>query len=194
MWHNLPMLPSVRFVVLAAALAIGCQNKGGSHDKQVEPNATELPTTAAPGGGLDLVSPGEFTAMGELDKDVVKRVVKDNLMKLQLCYEQTLLEHPGIEGKVVVRFTIGIEGSVSDVAAAGIHPDVERCVTERFRSFRFPKPSARGVVPVLVPARVTEGDRSTAARSRLTRPGLPASLARCPPTTKSSCPAPSPAP
>ena len=151
LWHNLPMLPSVRFVGLVV-LAFGCQKKSGSHEKVGDRIAPEAPTTAkSPSDELGvLVAPGEFTAMGELDKDVVKRVIKDNLMKLQLCYEQTLLEHPGIEGKVVVSFTIGIEGSVSDVAATGIHADVERCVAERFRTFKFPKPSA-GKVEVSYP-------------------------------------------
>jgi hypothetical protein len=131
---------------------------GGSKpdDKKVNPIS---PGNGATGSGSDLfavprdaglaqdiqqmITPGDLTATGDVDKDAVRHVVKQNLQKLQLCYEKTLLANPGISGKVVVSFTIGIEGSVSDVTATGIHPDVETCVATEFRTFKFPAPSSK---------------------------------------------------
>ncbi|HEU0037087.1 MAG TPA: AgmX/PglI C-terminal domain-containing protein [Kofleriaceae bacterium] len=121
-----------------------------------EPGAAGSATAGAPapqpiiGGGSGLVEDGELQAMGNVDKLAVKRVVRENLDKLQYCYEKTLLANPGIAGSVIVKFTIAIEGSVSDVTATGVHPEVEACVVDKFRTFKFPRPQA-GTVEVTYP-------------------------------------------
>ncbi|MEO8700268.1 MAG: AgmX/PglI C-terminal domain-containing protein [Kofleriaceae bacterium] len=142
---------------------VGCRGGGDkSASNSPSPEKGGPLVGGAPGGGETgssgtrgsrelLVEPGDMSAMGNIDKDVVKTVVKQNIAKLQLCYEQTLLANPGIEGKVVVTFTIGIDGTVLDVAAVGIHPDVETCVAGKVRSFKFPKPDGGGKVEVSYP-------------------------------------------
>jgi TonB family protein len=91
--------------------------------------------------GIDL--DGAIEVGAGIDKDIVRKVVKDNTQKLQYCYEKTLLANPGIEGKVTATFTIGTDGSVGDVKTAGVHPDVEACVADAVKAFRFPPSQAK---------------------------------------------------
>jgi len=155
-WHIRRM--SKLGVVLAVLIAIGCSKKIAPRDlvddkagSSVTPPGRGFDVTGNKGGEpTDLVTLGDMIATGAIDKDVVRRVVRDNLAKLQYCYEKTLLVNPGIEGRVLVTFTIAIEGSVSDVTAAGIHPEVEACVAEKVRTFKFPRPDA-GKVEVSYP-------------------------------------------
>jgi hypothetical protein len=109
---------------------------------------------SGPGGGGELESKmitfGELTAMGDIDKSAVKHVVKQNTQKLQTCYEQTLMTNPGVESEVLVKFTIGIDGGVTALEASGIPTELVRCVTIAFKAFRFPKP-ANGKVDVEYP-------------------------------------------
>ena len=139
-------------IVLAAAFAIGCKAPARDEPRD-QPAAPHLPVPSgnASRDTLDLVNPGGFTATGDIDKDAIKRVVRDDHRNLQLCYERTLLEHPGLEGKLDVRFTIDIDGSVRGVTATGVHPDVERCITERFLKFKFPRPALGATVQVSYP-------------------------------------------
>jgi hypothetical protein len=103
-----------------------------------------LPGNVRGRGALDFLDGELEIAAGAIDKDVVKKVVKENTTKLQYCYEKTLLANPGIEGKVIATFTIAAEGSVSDVKCSGVHPEVESCVAETVRAFKFP-PSGKKV-------------------------------------------------
>jgi len=147
-------------VMLAVLIAIGCSKKSAPRDLIDDKSGSSV---TLPGRGFDvtgngdkggeptdLVTLGDMIATGAIDKDVVRRVVRDNLAKLQYCYEKILLANPGIEGRVLVTFTIAIEGSVSDVTATGIHPEVETCVAEKVRTFKFPRPDA-GKVEVSYP-------------------------------------------
>jgi hypothetical protein len=84
----------------------------------------------------------EFTAVGDIDKNLVKTTVKSNMAKLRVCYEKALLAYPGIEGKCVCTFKVAIDGSVREAKASGVHPDVEACVAEVVRSFKFPTSTA----------------------------------------------------
>jgi hypothetical protein len=98
-----------------------------------------------PGEPLHIVDE-EPTAVGAVDKDAVRRTVRGRLATLQSCYERVLLGNPGIGGRVLVTFTIEIDGTPHDVAASGVHPDVETCVAETFRAFRFPRPDGKVTV------------------------------------------------
>lgn len=103
------------------------------------------PGGGGPHGGGGLLELGDMEAAGEIDKSVVKQVVKQNLTKLQYCYEKTLLANPGIGGTVTAKFKIAIDGSVRDATASGFNPDVDACVIETVRTFKFPKPTASDV-------------------------------------------------
>src|SRR5687768_3811351 len=158
-------------LVLAIVLVAGCKKSADKasvpapDDKTKDVTAVRpadptdnLKGGSGPGGGIDAGVTGSLPTRGVLeildgqleilagaiDKDVVKKVVKENTQKLQYCYEKTLLANPGIEGKVITTFTIAAEGSVSDVKATGVHPEVETCVADTVKAFKFP-PSGKKV-------------------------------------------------
>jgi hypothetical protein len=133
--------------------------KGGSHGMSTGSGSGAVVGSPVggdgngPGGGeleSKMITFGELTAMGDIDKSAVKHVVKQNTQKLQTCYEQTLMTNPGVESEVIVKFTIGIDGGVTALEASGIPTELVRCVTIAFKAFRFPKP-ANGKVDVEYP-------------------------------------------
>lgn len=93
-------------------------------------------------GGKVVIEEGEMEAVGAIDKTAVRKVVREHFEALRLCYESTLLANPTIAGTVVAKFTIQLDGTVHDVTATGVHPDVESCVAAKVRGFKFPKPDA----------------------------------------------------
>jgi hypothetical protein len=119
----------------------GSETIGGGDTKGGPPDPEEpLPVTGR--GFVDLDLDADFTTVGDIDKNAVKSTVKANMAKLRACYETTLLAYPGIEGKCVCTFKVAIDGSVREAKASGVHPDVEACVAEVVRSFKFPTSTA----------------------------------------------------
>ncbi|MBA2540277.1 MAG: TonB family protein [Deltaproteobacteria bacterium] len=151
-------------VVLAASLLVACKKKGGTSElpASIEDkdrggskgdgvvgganDPTPDPTGSKPGGGppdIQVLLDGDMEMTGSMGKDVVRKVMKDNVTKLQFCYEKTLMMNPGIEGKVMAKFTIEPQGSVSDVKCEGVHPDVEECVSKAVKELKFPPSAAK---------------------------------------------------
>lgn len=135
-------------VVLAVALvSIGCNKKGGDASRSEPAVGTKAgsdgvvpPTGGIPrtgGGGFALDLDGDMQAVGAVDKDTVRKVVKENVTKLQACYEQTLMANPNIAGTVTATFTVD-NGSISNIKAMGVHPEVEACVIKAVQLFKFP--------------------------------------------------------
>jgi TonB family protein len=146
--------------LLPSFATVGCAKKGGG-DRREETGSTPSPSTGsaldrgaeggggAPGGpmiggakggaDLDAILAGDLEiSVGSMGKDTVRKVMKDHVSKLQYCYEQTLLANPGIEGRVMAKFTIDPQGSVENVKCAGVHPDVESCVEKAVKDMKFP--------------------------------------------------------
>lgn len=93
-------------------------------------------------GGKSVIEEGAMESVGAIDKTAVRKVVREHFEALRLCYESTLLANPTIAGTVVAKFTIQLDGTVHDVTASGVHPDVEICVAAKVRGFKFPRPDA----------------------------------------------------
>ena len=90
--------------------------------------------------------------LGCLDKELIRRVIRANLAGVRGCYERALTSAPNIEGKVSVKFTIGLEGNVPSSALAQSsvgNAQLESCVVERMRMLQFPR--SRGVAVVTYP-------------------------------------------
>ena len=137
--------------IVGAVMLVACTKKGGEERASPSPGdqggTGRTGTGDAPkegkggiiGGtpGFTLDLDGEMEATGAIDKGAVRKVVKDNVTKLQACYEQTLMANPGIAGTVTATFTID-NGSVTNIKASGVHPDVETCVVKAVQLFKFP--------------------------------------------------------
>jgi TonB family protein len=99
---------------------------------------------------------GQPDAKGDLDKAIIRRYIKRNLMKITYCYEKELLKTPKLEGTVRVEFTISVNGTVTAAKGSGL-ANVDSCVAEVVRAIEFPKPKG-GEVLVSYPFIFRPGD------------------------------------
>jgi len=93
---------------------------------------------------------------GGLDREIIQRVVRQNRASIKACYEQELQKQPGLNGEVLITFTIGPKGDVLSVSKAQSslnHNGVEQCVMQRIRRWVFPEPKGGTLVNVRYPFR-----------------------------------------
>jgi hypothetical protein len=78
---------------------------------------------------------------GGLDKDAIRRVIRQRINEVRYCYERELSTHPDLYGKVVLRMVIAPAGAVaesqvvSSTLKAGATPG---CVAQAARRWSFP--------------------------------------------------------
>lgn len=91
--------------------------------------------------------------LGSLDRAEVDRVIKQNMASIRYCYQKELQVHPGLSGKIAVKFTIAADGSVSSATTrpSSPMPAVESCLTARFLRMKFPEPKGGGMALVTYP-------------------------------------------
>lgn len=100
-----------------------------------------------------MVHVGTTVVQGRIPPEVIQRVVRQNFGRFKACYENGLRNNPNLAGRVAVRFVIGRDGDVSNVANGGSDlPDsgVVSCVTRAFYGLSFPHPE-NGIVTVTYP-------------------------------------------
>lgn len=89
---------------------------------------------------------------GELPHDLIQRIVRLQFGRFRLCYEDGLRNNPALRGQVAVRFLVGHDGAVSNVAHTGSDlPDssVLSCIMKSFRIASFPQPESGFVIVTL---------------------------------------------
>jgi hypothetical protein len=102
---------------------------------------------------------GTTQVSGRLPPEVIQRIVRQNYGRFRMCYEQGLTRNPNLEGRVSVRFVIGRDGAVSNVANGGSDlPDsgVVQCVVRAYYGLSFPQPEG-GIVTVVYPIMFAPG-------------------------------------
>lgn len=88
---------------------------------------------------------------GGLDKDIIAEIIKSELGQIRYCYERQLSAHPDLYGKILVKFTIDLNGTVAEqrVGSSTLkNADVEGCILRRVARWKFPQP--KGGTSVLV--------------------------------------------
>ncbi len=86
--------------------------------------------------------------------EIIRRIVRRHINEWRYCYQKELCASPALQGRLVVRFTIGPAGRVltSRVTSSTLgHHRVERCVARSVRRWLFPKPRGGGIVVVHYP-------------------------------------------
>ncbi len=81
--------------------------------------------------------------VGALQRQQVADTVHKGLTGFKFCYERELRVKPGLEGKVVVQFTIAASGAVKEANVASSTANdakLESCLVERMKKLRFPPP------------------------------------------------------
>lgn len=106
------------------------------------------------GKGTTRIIPGKTTVVGGLDKDVIMKVIKRHQNEIKFCYEQELQQNAALAGKVAVAWTIDPSGGVSEAAVSESsigNANVESCILQRIRRWKFPEPEGGGIVNVTFP-------------------------------------------
>lgn len=160
----------------AGAEAAGAGNTPGSGLKEIGAGGKGTATygiagvkTKGRGGGLtgygtgslgakknaSIVAGGEdaiFT--GSIDKEAIRRVVLANLKQIKACYEKGLNRDPSLYGKIVIQWTIGPGGRVTEARTKSTtmnSSEVENCAVARLRTWKFPEPPAGELADVAYP-------------------------------------------
>jgi hypothetical protein len=86
---------------------------------------------------------------GDLDRAVLRQVMKARLGDVEACYVAALAGKPQLAGKVMTTFVIDRRGKVSSATASGVDPALAKCIANVIKSLEFPrekKPSRDVVV------------------------------------------------
>lgn len=84
--------------------------------------------------------PAEGAMTCGFDPSLVTARIRGELVAIQACYEDALTQDPTLAGRVLVRFTIERDGSVSDLSVPEDSlnaPAVNACVMAHLRQLRF---------------------------------------------------------
>jgi Ca-activated chloride channel family protein len=117
----------------------------------IDPAATLLAREPPPASRIRLA---EVTQTDGLPVPVVQRIVRQSFGRFRVAYERGLTKNPKLAGRVVVRFTIGRDGSVlesSDGGSSLPDADVVRDVVHALMALSFPAPDNDGSVVVTMP-------------------------------------------
>ncbi|MFT7519771.1 MAG: hypothetical protein ACI9MC_001915, partial [Kiritimatiellia bacterium] len=103
---------------------------------------------------------GDPIILGALDRSLIDAVIKRHMNQIRYCYQRELTKNPNVKGKLVVKFVIAKDGSVSNAnikSSSMKNGSVENCVVGRFMRMQFPKPKGGGIVIVSYPFIFTSG-------------------------------------
>lgn len=115
-----------------------------------------LPLCFDPGDIVEHETLGPRTpaAHGVLDKEEIRRVIRSHLSSIQKCYETSLMKRPTLEGRLVLRITVGSTGKVTDVEATTdtlSEPEVAKCVIAIAKTWVFPPPRGGATAEIRYP-------------------------------------------
>jgi hypothetical protein len=104
-------------------------------------------------GGIGTVG-GDPIILGALDRSLIDEVIKRNMNQIRYCYQRELTKNPALGGKIVIKFTIAKDGTVSAASTKTTtmnNASVEGCIVGRFLRMQFPQPKGGGIVIVSYP-------------------------------------------
>jgi TonB family protein len=136
-------------------IGTGCCGHGpGNHDSD------RFARLAARKAGVpDPPLPPVVNLVGTLDKDIIRRTIRQHVNEVKFCYERELTRDNSLEGRVMVQFTIATTGQVVSSVVQGStlrNAQVEQCISSAVRRWQFPRPPG-GIVIVSYPFLLKNG-------------------------------------
>jgi hypothetical protein len=104
-------------------------------------------------GQIKVQSEGPIVS-GGMDKEAIRRVIRQNIAAIKHCYERQLNRDPSLHGKISVRWQIGSRGSVifSKIHRSTLkNSKVAGCVRNKIHSLKFPPPPSGQIAEVIYP-------------------------------------------
>ncbi|RKH36647.1 AgmX/PglI C-terminal domain-containing protein, partial [Corallococcus llansteffanensis] len=93
------------------------------------------------------------STQGTVDREAVAKVINSHLNEVHGCYERALLKDPGLAGKVVLEWSIGLNGRVASAKTKSStlrNASVEACILSSLKGWQFPTPKG-GLVIITYP-------------------------------------------
>lgn len=108
--------------------------------------------------GVNIIPGGsEEEFKGTVDREAVRRVVRQHMREIQLCYDRALNRNPGLSGKIVIGWDVGEQGRViraqgiSDRSTIEASSELTQCIVNRLKGWTFPEPPRNEVYTVSYP-------------------------------------------
>lgn len=124
----------------------------------------ELGSTGLLGGGSGPTPGGAPSPMptveGQLDRDIVRRIVRAHMKEVRACFDAALARDSALSGRISVDFVIRGDGDVkSATIGEGDITDAAlgACMTKAVKRWRFPKSRDGGEVKVSYPFELVAG-------------------------------------
>jgi hypothetical protein len=99
------------------------------------------------------------TTNGDIDKAMIRRIVRSHLNEVRSCYNAGLAKNPNLQGRVEVNFVILGSGSVGTSVVTGNgtkSPQVGKCIAKSVKRWKFPRRGgSSGAVTVKYPFNLT---------------------------------------
>lgn len=103
---------------------------------------------------LPRVRGAKITKISGMDKDIIRRIVRNHFREVTHCYNQGLVRDPNLEGRVAIQFSIGPTGKVMLAAVTentSGDQNVGNCIAKAVKRWTFPKPTTGGTAMVNYP-------------------------------------------
>jgi hypothetical protein len=101
------------------------------------------------------------TVIGEdIDRDLIRRVVRGHLNEVRSCYNEGLARNPNLEGRVIVQFTITNMGTVAKAIVqenATSDGNTAKCIAKAVERWKFPRGGKGGLAIVTYPFMLSQG-------------------------------------
>src|SRR5690606_5556264 len=123
-----------------------------------------------PGGGSGVVgfkdrgpkvpeaTVGKGKVTGDIDRDLIRRIVRAHINEVRSCYNAGLTRNPNLDGRVTIQFSIVGNGKVaSSVVQENTTKDkqVGDCIAKAVKRWQFPRVGKGGTALVSYPFRLT---------------------------------------
>ncbi len=111
-------------------------------------------SSGAATSGSGLGRDDTMQAVGGLDKDAIRKALRENRRAIANCYETALLTKKQLDGRMTFRWVISIEGNVSSIQLQNSElkmPNFESCVESVIKSISFPQAPNKMTTTVIYP-------------------------------------------
>ena len=149
--RDAPLIRIVTVLLLCTVWAVGCSRDKRdvrplrAHDGAVPGSAAVVGLPVDAGRPPDLIPVGEASSWNR-GNELVRRMIRRCSLQVRACYDAELIDNPGLEGRINVRFTVGREGRVTTAAVGAStlrNPTLETCLVDAVKLCRFANPLDR---------------------------------------------------
>lgn len=149
--RDAPLIRTVTVLLVGTVCAVDCSRDNRdvrtlrAHDAAVLGSAAVVGLPVDAGRPPDPIPGGEASSWNRGD-ELVRRMIRRCSPQVRTCYDAELIDNPGLEGRINVRFTVGREGRVTAAAVSAStlrNATLETCLVDVMKLCRFAKPLDR---------------------------------------------------